>query len=172
MRAAVGKAVQPIALLAVASALAMASVLGLMWLRVKRNDAAAFATLGISPAAIGARRGSNGAPPRRRHAPGRSRRTAVALDYVPSSDLEPGTFQRAVVYTLIAALATTVLVSLTAGLASRKITRHTVAVRRAWWLVLPWEVAFLAATYIAWRGFRSSPLVAVVGTDVRVSPGA
>ena len=91
----------------------MASVLGLMWLRVKRNDAAAFATLGISPAAIGAKAGLETVLPL---VAGTLLGAAVARlslsIYAPSSDLEPGTFQRAVVYTLIAALATTVLVSL------------------------------------------------------------
>src|SRR5262249_54953904 len=85
--------------------------------------------------------------------------------YAPSADLEPGTFDRALAFAVIAAIAATVLVSITAGIASRKITRHAGATGRAWWLLVPWELGFLIATVLAWRGFRDSALVAVVGDN-------
>ena len=167
VRRAVGDAIRPVALLAVASALALASVVGLMWVRVKRNDAAALATLGVSGVALGAKASLETALPMfvGGAAGAVVARTTLSV-YAPSADVEPGTLTRATVLALVAAVVATVLVGVVAALASQTVLRHAASPARWWAVYVPWELALVAATLLAWTHFRSSELVALVGTDV------
>lgn len=163
VRDAVAAAVRPVSVLAIGSGLALASVLGLMWLRVKRNDAVALATLGISPAATGSKAGLETLLPLIAGSLAGAVLARYALViYAPATDLEPGTFARALVLALVGAIAATLLVGLTAAIASRNLLGNiATAARVRWWMKVPWELALVAAAVVSWSGFRSASLVAV-----------
>lgn len=167
VRSAVAAAIRPVALLAIGSGLALASVLGLMWMRVKRNDAVALATLGLGPAAIGSKAALETLLPLVIGAAAGTlvSRGALAI-YAPATTLEPGTFLRALGDGVIAAVAAAVLAGATAAVGSRNLLANVAGVHSSRLARVPWELAVVAAAGLSWSGFRAGQLIAVTSARV------
>jgi putative ABC transport system permease protein len=165
VRRAVADAVRPVALLATGSGLALASIIGLMWLRVKRNDAVALATFGLSPAAIGSKASMESLVPMLVGAclGAVTARFALAA-YAPATDLEPGTFRRAVLVALAAAAVASALAGVAAAVGSRSLLGNVAAVRRSRAARAPWELIAVVAAVVSWSRVREGALVAVASS--------
>ncbi len=167
VRAAVRDTTLPVALLAVGCALALAAVLGTLWMRVRRNSGVALSTIGVSPAAIGTKAAWECALPL---LGGAALGTLLARwsmgAWAPSTTLEPGTLGRAFVASGIASVAGLALVGVTAGASSRSLLRVAAPARRSVLRFVPFELVFVAVIVWASRDLQPDALVPLEGRRV------
>lgn len=167
VRTAVRDTTLPVAALAVVCALALASVLGLLWVRARRNSCIALATIGVPPSAIGVKAALEvggvllvGAA-----AGVMVARASMGL-WAPSSELEPGSLAWAFVAGGVAALAGIGLVAATAAASCRSLLRHAVPLGRRWFTMVPWELGLAVVAWLAARAIGTEALVPVEGSRV------
>lgn len=170
---AVGVAVRPLSLLALASALAVVAALGSMWVRVKRNDVVALSSMGIGPGWLGVKAALECLPWLAAGAVGGAALARVSLAaYAPATDLEAGTWWRAMAVALAAAVVAMVLVGVTAGVTGRSVLR---AVPRRVPALLTWfplEAVLAVLAVVSYRSFRHGSLVQVRGEENVVGDAA
>ena len=167
VRTAVRDTTLPVAALAVVCALALASVLGLLWVRARRNSCIALATIGVPPAAIGAKAALEvgGALIAGGAAGVMAARASMGL-WAPASELEPGALAWAFVAGGAAAVTGIALVAATAAMACRSLLRHAVPLGRRWLAVLPYELGLAVVAWLAARSIGTEALVPVEGKRV------
>ena len=167
VRDAVRDTTLPVALLAIGCALALAAVLGTLWMRVRRNSGIALTTIGVSPSAIGAKAAAETALPL---LVGGALGTLVARwsmgAWAPSTTLEPGTVGRSFAVAGIAVAVGLVLVGVTAGWTSRSLLRVAAPPRRSVLRYIPFELVFVAVAWWAARDLQPEALVAIEGKHV------
>lgn len=167
VREAVRDTTLPVAALAVICALALASVLGLLWVRARRTSCIALATIGVSPAALGLKAaletglavvvGSVG---------GTYLAFATLGAWAPATDLEPGTLALALAVAVATAVVGLVLVAATAAVSCRSLLRHSAPARRSWVRFVPFELAFALIAWQAARTIGTEALVPIEGKRV------
>lgn len=167
VRTAVRDTTLPVAALAVVCALALASVLGLLWVRARRNSCIALATIGVPPSAIGGKAALEvgGALVVGAAAGVMTAQTSMGL-WAPSSDLEPGSLGWAFVAGGAAAAAGIMLVAATAAVSCRSLLRHAVPLGRGWLSLVPWELGLAVVAWLAARDIGTEALVPVEGSRV------
>lgn len=173
VRNAVRTAIVPLSALALVCALAVASAIGAMWSRARRNDVVALTSLGVSPAAIGAKTALEYVVPVVAGGVVGALLGRLALSaYAPASDLSPGTMWRATWWAVAAALVALLLIGCVAAATSRTVMR---AVPRRVPAVLRWfpvEILLGLAAWRSYRSFRSGSLIELKGSDAVVGGSA
>ncbi len=173
VRRSVGAAVRPLAALALACALLVSGAFGAMWARARHNDVVALVSLGVAPAWVGVKSALDAVLPTALGAAGGAALAKALLSvYAPASELEPGTFGRALGTAAASAAALLVLIGVTAAAASRsalRTSRRRVPTLVRW---LPWEMAVAALAWRSYSSFRSGSLIELRGGDALVSSAA
>lgn len=167
VREAVRDTTLPVAVMAVVCALALAGVLGLLWVRARRNSCVALVTLGISPAAVGVKAAAEtGAA----LLLGAGLGCAVARwtmgVWAPTSSIEPGALTTALVVALLAGVAGLALVGASAAAACRSLLVVAAPARRSWVAYVPFELVFAAIAWWAARDLQPEALVPIEGRRV------
>ena len=164
VRDAVRDTTLPVALLAIGCALALAAVLGTLWMRVRRNSGIALATIGVSPAAIGTKAACETALPL---LVGAAIGTLIARwsmgAWAPSTTLEPGTIRTSFAVAGIATVVGLVLVGVSAAWSSRSLLRVAAPARRSALRYIPFELVFVAVAWWASRDLQPEALVGIEG---------
>ncbi len=167
VREAVRDTTLPVAGLAIVSALCLAAVLGVLWGRTRRNTCVALATLGVSPAAIGAKAmietslavvgGSLG---------GAWLCRASMAGWAPATDIEPGAMVASAGVAIAGAAVGVVLVGVTAGLSSRSLLRVAAPARTSRWRFVPFELGLVGLALWAATDVQPGAVVPLEGRRV------
>lgn len=167
VRTAVSDTTAPVAVLAVVCALVLAGVLGLVWVRVRRNSCVALSTMGVAPAAIGAKAAAEtGGALVAGAVLGCLTARCTMQAWAPSDVIEPGVFEWALGASLVAALAGMIVVGAVVASSCRTLLRVAVSTRRRWIAFVPFELVFVAVAWLAARDLRPTALVPLNGRRV------
>ncbi|MDP2290056.1 MAG: hypothetical protein Q8M22_02640 [Actinomycetota bacterium] len=167
VRDAVRDTTLPVAVMAIVCALALAGVLGLLWVRARRNSCIALVTLGISPAAVGVKAAAEtGAALLLGSALGCAVARWTMGMWAPTSSIEPGALTSALVVALLAGLVGLLLVGASAAAASRSLLSVAAPARRSWVAYVPFELGFAAIAWWAATDLQPEALVPIEGRRV------
>lgn len=167
VRTAVSDTTLPVAALAAVCALALAAVLGLLWVRARQNTCVALATIGVSHWWVGTKAAMETGVAMSAGAVGGAylARSSIAV-WAPASEIEPGAFDDALLVAGAALVVSLLLVMATAALVTRGLLRHAVSGRRRWLRFVPWEAGLAVAAWLAARSIGTEALVPVEGKRV------
>ena len=167
VREAVRDTTLPVAGLAIVSALCLAGVLGVVWGRSRRNTCVALATLGVSPAAIGAKAMIETALAVLGGALGGAWLCRASMTgWAPATQIEPGAMAVSVGVAVAAAAVGVVLVGVSAGLSSRSLLRVAAPARRSRWRFVPFELGLVGLAWWAATDIQPGAVVPLEGRRV------
>lgn len=167
VRSAVSDTTLPVAVLAAVCALALAAVLGMLWVRARHNTCVALATMGIPPWWIGVKAAMETGIALTLGTAGGAllARKSMAL-WAPTGEIEPGAFTDALLVAGAALVVSVALVAVTAARAARGLLRQAAAPRRHWLPLVPWEAGLVVVAWVAARRIGTEALVPVEGKRV------
>ncbi len=167
VRDAVRDTTLPVAVMAIVCALALAGVLGLLWVRARRNSCIALLTLGISPAAVGVKAATEtGAALLLGSALGCAVARWTMGMWAPTSSIEPGALTTALGVALLAGVAGLLLVGASAAAACRSLLVVAAPARKSRVAYVPFELVFAAIAWWAARDLQPEALVPIEGRRV------
>lgn len=167
VRSAVSDTTLPVAALAAVCALALAAVLGLLWVRARHNTCVALATIGVSHWSIGAKAAMETGLAVTVGALGGAylARSSISV-WAPAGEVEPGAFNTALLVAGAALVVSLMLVMGTAAFVTRGLLRYAVSGRRRWLRFVPWEIGLAGTAWWAARSIGTEALVPVEGKHV------